>query len=185
MIFEETRLRGAFIIDIEKHQDDRGFFARSWCRNEFEAHGIDAAVVQTNISYNERLGTLRGMHYQVAPAAEGKLVRCVRGSIYDVIVDLRPDSPTYLEWIGVELSARSYRMLYIPERFAHGFITLEDDTEVHYQMTAFYAPGCARGARYNDPAFGIHWPVEVRVLAEKDATWPDYEREPALAGASA
>jgi dTDP-4-dehydrorhamnose 3,5-epimerase len=165
--------------------DERGFFARSWCREEFEAHGLDATVVQTSISYNRLRGTLRGMHYQVDPAPEGKLVRCVRGSIYDVIVDLRRGSSTYLQWAGVELSGANHRMLYIPPYLAHGFITLEDDTEVHYQMTAFHAPDCARGARYDDPAFAIEWPIPVQVIAPKDANWADYAGEASPVGAAA
>jgi dTDP-4-dehydrorhamnose 3,5-epimerase len=184
VIFHETKLNGAIVIDIEKREDNRGFFARGWCRNEFEAHGLNASVVQTNISFNKLRGTLRGMHYQAEPAPETKLVRCVRGSIYDVIVDVRPDSPTYLQWIGVELSAANYRMLYVPEHFAHGFITLEDNTEVTYQVTGLYTPACERGARHNDPAFGIEWPCEVRVISDKDANWADYQPEVVVAGAS-
>ncbi len=174
MIFEETKLPGACIIDIEKREDARGFFARGWCQREFAAQGPASNIVQANISYNKWKGTLRGMHWQMAPAAETKLVRCTRGAIYDVIVDLRPGSPTYKQWIGVELTARNYRMLYVPEHFAHGFQTVEDDTEVTYQVSQFYTPEVERGARYNDPAFGIIWPLPVMVISDKDGNWPDY-----------
>lgn len=177
MLFTETNLRGAYLIDIEQRQDERGFFARAWCQQEFEDHGLVARVVQANISYNKRAGTLRGMHYQKAPYAETKLVRCVRGAIYDVIIDLRPDSPTYMQWLGVELTAENYRMLYVPEGFAHGFQTLADNTEVTYQVSQFYTPGAEGGLRYDDPAFKIEWPVAVRVISEKDRNWPDYEPE--------
>lgn len=174
MIFQETELKGAFIIEIEKIQDNRGFFARSFCQREFEKHGLNTQVVQANVSYNRNEGTLRGMHYQAAPYGEVKLVRCTQGAIYDVIIDLRPDSPTYKQWIGVELTSENYKMLYVPENFAHGFQTLEDNTGVTYQVSQFYSPGSERGARYNDPAFGIQWPVEVRVISDKDKSWPDY-----------
>lgn len=174
MLFTETHLKGAFIIEIEKLDDNRGFFARSWCRNEFNAHGLASSVVQANVSSNKKKGTLRGMHYQLAPHEETKLVRCTRGAIYDVIVDLRPASPTYARWVGVELTAENYRMLYVPENFAHGFQTLEDDTEVTYQVSQFYAPGSESGIRWDDPAFSIEWPIEVRVISDKDKRWPDY-----------
>ena len=174
MIFEETKLPGAFIIRLEKREDERGFFARSWCQNEFEEHGLASHIVQANVSFNKQRGTLRGMHWQVSPHAETKLVRCTTGAIYDVAVDLRPDSPTYKQWIGVELTARNYTMLYVPEQFAHGFQTLEDNAEVTYQVSASYAPGAERGARYNDPAFGIQWPLDARVISEKDRNWPDF-----------
>lgn len=175
MIFTETELKGAYIIDLERREDDRGFFARTWCQQEFEAHGLVARIVQANMSYNKLKGTLRGMHYQRAPYAETKLVRAVRGAILDVIVDLRPDSPTYRRWIGVELTADNRRALFVPEGFAHGFQTLEDDTDVSYQVSAFYTPGAEGGARYNDPAFDIQWPLPVSVISDKDAAWPDYE----------
>lgn len=174
MLFTPAKLAGAYLIDLEKRADDRGFFARTWCRNEFRAQGLVEEFVQANVSYNRRKGTLRGMHYQLAPHEEVKLVRCTRGRIYDAIVDLRPGSPTYLQWIGVELSAANYRMLYVPAGFAHGFQTLEDETEVTYQVSAFYAPQAERGARYDDPAFGIQWPLPVEVISEKDRTWPDF-----------
>ncbi|HWO41827.1 MAG TPA: dTDP-4-dehydrorhamnose 3,5-epimerase [Candidatus Eisenbacteria bacterium] len=174
MIFTETKLPGAYTIDPEKHADDRGFFARTWCKREFEARGLNDRLVQCNVSFSRRRGTIRGMHYQVAPYAEVKILRCTRGAIYDVIIDLRPDSRTYRRWIGVELSAANHRMIYVPEGFAHGFQTLEDDAEVIYQVSQFYTPGAERGVRYNDPAFGIQWPLEVTSLSEKDRTWPDF-----------
>jgi len=155
MIFKETRLPGAHIIEIQKHEDERGFFARTWCRQEFEAHGLNPQLVQCNLSYNKVGGTLRGMHYQAEPFEEAKLVRCSQGSIYDVIIDLRPQSPTYLEHMAVTLTADQHNMLYIPERFAHGFLTLEEDTYVFYQMSEFFAPEYARGVRWDDPVFNI------------------------------
>lgn len=177
MIFTETHLKGAFIIDIKKLQDHRGFFARGWCRREFEEHGLIPDVVQANISYNIKKGTLRGMHYQVDPYQETKLVRCTRGSILDVIIDLRPNSPTYLQWLGVELSEMNFRMLYVPKDFAHGFQTLEDETEVTYQVSQFYTPGAEQGIRFDDPTFGIEWPLPVAVISEKDESWPDFEAD--------
>ena len=174
MIFNETKLKGAYIIEIEKRVDERGFFARTWCKNEFELPGLNSQFVQANMSYNKNRGTLRGMHYQIAPYEETKLVRCTRGAIYDVIIDLRPKSTTYKQWLGVELTAENYKMLYIPENFAHGFQTLTDNTEVIYQVSQFYAPGSEKGVRYNDPAFGIEWPIEVQVISDKDENWPDY-----------
>lgn len=168
MIFTETRLKGAFIIEIEKLEDPRGFFARSWCQHEFQEHGLNPCLAQCDISYNQKRGTLRGMHYQLPPYAEAKLVRCTRGSIYDVIIDLRPESETFCDWLGIELSAQNYRMLYVPERFAHGFITLEDDTEVFYQMSEFYNPGSSRGVRYNDQLFQIDWPIQISAISPKD-----------------
>jgi dTDP-4-dehydrorhamnose 3,5-epimerase len=178
MRFTETALPGAFLVDLERRDDERGFFARAWCEEEFAAHGLDARISQCNLSFNERRGTLRGMHFQVPPHAEVKLVRCTRGSVYDVIVDLRPDSTTYLSWIGVELSADNRRALYIPEGFAHGYQTLMDGTETFYQVSSPYAPGAERGVRWDDPAFGIEWPdVEERVISEKDLAWPDFGPE--------
>lgn len=184
MIFTETKLNGAYTIEMEKLGDSRGFFARAWCTKEFEAHGLSTWLVQANVSYNKKKKTLRGMHYQVAPYEETKLARCTRGAIYDVIIDLRRESPTYKQWIGVELTSKNYKMLYVPKNFAHGFQTLVDDTEVTYQVSQFYAPGCEQGIRYNDPAFGIEWPLEVQVISDKDASWPDYlpRREPLLTG---
>jgi len=176
MIFTATPLGGAYLIDIERREDERGFFARAWCKQEFEAHGLAARPVQANVSYNKKRGTLRGMHYQIAPHQETKLVRCTRGAIWDVIVDLRPDSPTYRQSIGAELTADNRRMLFVPENFAHGFITLDDDVEVTYQVSQFYSPGAERGFRWNDPALGLHWPIPVQVISEKDAHWPDLAR---------
>jgi len=172
--FVPTSLGGAFIVDPEPQSDNRGFFARTWCQREFEKHGLNARMVQCNISYNAKRGTWRGMHYQEAPHEEAKLVRCTMGSICDVIVDLRPDSPTFKEHLQVTLSAKNRKMLYIPERFAHGFLTLEDDTEVFYQMSEFYALQSARGFRWNDPSFGIRLPLEVAVIAERDRDYPDF-----------
>lgn len=174
MRFSETRLEGAYIVEIEKLQDNRGFFARSWCKKEFEAQGLISRVVQANVSSNKKKGTLRGMHYQFAPYEETKLVRCTRGAIYDVIIDLRPDSPTYAQWIGVELTAENYKMLYVPENFAHGFQTLANDTEIIYQVSQFYTPGSEGGIRWNDPAFAIKWPLEVQVISDKDKSWVDF-----------
>jgi dTDP-4-dehydrorhamnose 3,5-epimerase len=175
MIFTETKLDGAFLIDIEEHTDERGFFARSWCQKEFEQHGLVPRVVQANISFNHKKGTVRGMHYQASPYEETKLVRCTRGAIYDVIVDLRKGSPTFRQWISAELTADNRRMLFVPEGFAHGFQILTDATEVCYQVSHFYTPGAERGARFNDPAFGIRWPLDVTVISEKDANWADFQ----------
>ena len=176
MIFSETELPGAYTIDVDPRRDERGFFARAWCAEEFSQHDLVTRVAQANVSYNVRRGTLRGMHYQLPPHAEVKIVRCTRGAIYDVIVDLRPASPTYRRWIGVELTADNRRMLYVPEGFAHGFQTLEDDTEAFYQVSEFYAPGAERGLRWDDPAFGIEWPLpESPILSDKDRAWPDFE----------
>jgi dTDP-4-dehydrorhamnose 3,5-epimerase len=175
MLFTETILKGAYVIDAEKLEDERGFFARSFCVGEFEKHGLNPRLVQCNISYNIKKGTLRGMHYQKAPYAEAKLVRCTRGAIYDVIVDLRPDSPSFKMNVGIRLDESNRIMLYIPEGFAHGFITLEDDSEVFYQMSEFYSPQHAAGFRWNDPFFRIQWPLEVAVISERDKTYPDFE----------
>ena len=159
MIFHETKLKGAFIIEPERLEDERGFFTRTWCKREFEDHGLNSKLVQCNISFNKKRGTLRGMHYQEAPHEEARLVRCTMGAIYDVIIDLRPDSKTHKQWSSIELAAKDRKMFYFPEGFAHGFLTLEDNTEVFYQMSEFYAPECARGVRWNDPAFGILWQI--------------------------
>ncbi len=174
MTFIETKLNGAYVIEIQKLEDTRGFFARTWCKNEFERHGLISHLMQANISFSNKKGTLRGMHYQIAPNQESKLVRCTKGAIYDVIIDLRPNSLTYKQWLGTELTAENYKMLYVPESFAHGFQTLENDTEVIYQVSQFYAPQSERGVRYNDPAFGIKWPVDVQVITDKDNNWADY-----------
>jgi dTDP-4-dehydrorhamnose 3,5-epimerase len=171
MLFTETKLKGAFIIDLENREDNRGFFARTFCAKEFEDHGLKPTVAQCNASFNHKKGTLRGMHYQVPPAAETKLIRCTRGAIYDVIVDMRPESPTYLSHIGVELSEDNRRALYVPELFAHGYLALTDGAEVTYQVGEFYTPGYERGLRYNDPILGIEWPTEITVISEKDAAW--------------
>jgi dTDP-4-dehydrorhamnose 3,5-epimerase len=171
MIFTETNLRGAFVIDLERLEDERGFFARTWCEREFAARGLSTRLAQCNISYNFRRGTLRGMHYQTAPHEEEKLVSCPRGAAYDVIVDLRPDSPTRLRWFAVELTAENRRMVYVPEGFAHGFQTLQDDTEVFYLISEFHAPESARGIRWDDPALKIEWPVETAVVSTSDAAF--------------
>lgn len=174
MKFERTPLHDAFVVRPEPMPDERGFFARAYCDAEFAAHGLHTAWPQCNISFNHRAGTLRGMHWQEAPHGEVKLVRVTRGAIHDVIVDLRPESPTRLQHFGINLTAENRTMLYIPEGFAHGFITLTDNTEVFYHMGSAYVPGAARGARHNDPAFKIDWPVEVAVISERDCTYPDY-----------
>ena len=174
MIFKETKLKGAYVIELEPLQDERGFFARSFCKREFEQHGLNPAIAQCNISYNKKKSALRGMHYQVAPYEEAKLVRCIRGAIYDVIIDLRPESLTFKQWIAVELTAENRKMLYIPEGFAHGFLTLEDDTEVFYQMSESYHPECARGVRWDDPAFQIKWPMDKVILSDKDRAYKDF-----------
>ena len=168
MIFKKTKLEGAFVIEVQKLVDERGYFGRSWCKKEFETHGLNANVVQANVSYSKTKGTLRGMHYQVAPYSETKTIRCMSGSIYDVIVDIRPESPTFRQWIGVELSQVNGLMLYVPEGFAHGFVTLEDHTSVHYLVTAYYTPGAEGGLRYDDPMFNIEWPINPTVVSEKD-----------------
>jgi dTDP-4-dehydrorhamnose 3,5-epimerase len=165
-------LAGAFIIEPEPHEDSRGFFARTFCAREFGERGLASAFVQCSVSLSRARGTLRGLHYQGPPACEVKLVRCTAGRLYDVIVDLRPGSSTYLQYIDVELTSRSRRALYVPEMFAHGFQTLEDDTEVFYQISEYYAPEAATGARYDDPKLGITWPLPVEALSEKDANWP-------------
>ena len=175
MIFTETDLKGAFVVDLEQLQDQRGFFARTFCSQEFETHGLKPAVAQCNLSFNYKKGTLRGMHYQTAPATEAKLVRCTYGAIYDVIIDLRPESPTYKLHIGVELTAENRRALYVPDMFAHGFQTLTDETEVFYQMSEFYAPEYQCGLRYDDPAFGIEWPLPISEISEKDSSLPWFE----------
>lgn len=177
MIFKETRLTGAFVIEQELFEDERGFFARSWSEREFVAAGLAARLAECNISFNKKSGTLRGMHFQREPHAQAKLVRCTAGAIYDAIIDLRPESPTFKQWIGVELTARNRRMLYVPAGFAHGFQTLADETEVFYQMSELYAPDCAGGVRWNDPAFGIAWPSPEdgeRIINIRDQEYPDF-----------
>ena len=175
MIFHETKLAGVVEIEMDLHRDERGLFARSWCEREFREHGLDPRLVQCSLSFNERKGTLRRVHYQAAPNQEAKLVRCTKGSIYDVAVDLRPQSATFRQWIGTELTAGNRRALYIPADCAHGFLTLEDETEVFYQMSQFYHPESARGVRWDDPAFGIVWPGKVEVISDRDLRHPDFE----------
>jgi dTDP-4-dehydrorhamnose 3,5-epimerase len=178
VIFTETELPGAFVIDIEPREDERGFFARAWCEREFAEHGLSTRIAQCSLAYNDRKSTLRGMHFQAAPRAEVKIVRCTRGAIYDVVVDLRPRSPTFKRWAAVELSAENRRMLYVPEGIAHGYQTLEDGTETYYLISEPYAPGFEGGVRWDDPAFGILWPeATVRIISDKDRSWPDYRSE--------
>lgn len=171
MIFTETKLKDAYIIDLDRKEDGRGFFARAFCQNEFSAHGLKPIIAQANIAFNNKQGTLRGMHFQYPPAAESKLVRCTRGAILDVIVDLRPESQTYLNHIAVELSEDNYRALYVPERFAHGYQVLRDKTETSYQVGEFYTPGSEGGLMYNDPRLGLRWPLPVSAISEKDKSW--------------
>jgi dTDP-4-dehydrorhamnose 3,5-epimerase len=174
MLFYESALPGVFEIHLDPHADNRGFFARSWCRKEFDAHGLNSNLVQCNISFNARKGTLRGMHLQAQPFAEAKLIRCTQGAIFDVVLDLRPASTAFRKWIAVELSAANRHMLYIPEGCAHGFLTLADDTEIFYQMSEYYDATSSRGVRWNDPAFGNRWPDSVEVISERDRTYPDF-----------
>jgi dTDP-4-dehydrorhamnose 3,5-epimerase len=172
--FTETPVRGAFLIDIEPVEDERGFFARTWDAGELRGRGLESHIEQCSVSFNRRKGTLRGMHYQRPPHAETKLVRCTHGAVYDVVIDLRPSSPSFRQWFGTELTARNHRMLYVPEGLAHGYQTLEDDSEITYQISVAYHPHAAAGVRWNDPAFAIRWPLEVTVLAERDRTFPDF-----------
>lgn len=175
MVFKETRLKNAFIIELEKIVDDRGFFSRVWCQKEFEANGLNVNVVQCNLAFNTSKGTLRGMHYQIVPHQEAKLVRCTRGKVYDVIIDLRSKSPTYLQWIGVELSSENRKMLYVPENFAHGYLTLTDNTELFYQVSNFYSPESESGIRWNDRKVNIKWPqTNGLTMTDKDKNWPDF-----------
>lgn len=174
MIFRETGLDGAWVVEIERFEDERGFFARTWCERELGEQGLEPGLVQCNISWNRQRHTLRGMHYQAAPHEEVKLVRCTKGSIHDVIVDIRPESPTFKRWFGLDLSAENRTALYIPAGFAHGFLSLDDDTEVLYQMSEFFHPESARGVRWNDPAFAIEWPARPAVISDRDAAYPDF-----------
>jgi len=174
MIFQKVQLAGAYVIDLDRIEDDRGFFARAWCQREFEQQGLESRLVQCNLSQNHSAGTLRGMHYQVNPYKETKLVRCVKGRIFDVIIDLRADSPTYLQWFGVELSADNHRALYVPEGFAHGYQTLEANTEVFYQVSEFYSPGSEQGLRWDDRAIAIDWPLAPTIISEKDRNYADF-----------
>lgn len=174
MRFTETVLKGAFLIQLERKQDSRGFFARTFCQREFAEHGLDTQVAQCNVSFNPRKGTLRGMHYQAKPYEEAKVVRCTMGRIYDVIIDLRRESPTFKKSFGVELTAQDHNMLYVPRGFGHGFQTLENDAEIFYQISEFYSPDHQRGVRWNDPAFGIEWPPDERIISERDQNYPDF-----------
>jgi len=174
MIFTETKFAGAFVIDPEQFEDERGFFMRCWSAEKFAARGLNPRLVETNISFNRKEGTLRGMHFQIAPHGQAKLVRCTAGAIYDVIIDLRPESATFKQWTAVELTAANHRQLFIPEGFAHGFQTLANDTEVLYQMSAPYVSTRARGVRWNDPTFAIDWPPAERIIIARDQTYPDF-----------
>lgn len=176
MNFKETKLKGACIIGIDKNEDDRGFFARTFCRKEFSEHGLNNTIAQCSISQNHKKGTLRGMHYQVTPHEEVKIVQCISGAIYDVIIDLRKDSSTYMEWEGIKLSENNYKILYIPEGFAHGFQTLEDNTNVYYQISEYYRPGASAGIRWDDAAFNIKWPLPVAEISEKDRSYSNYSQ---------
>jgi dTDP-4-dehydrorhamnose 3,5-epimerase len=176
VIFVPTGLPAAFVVEPERREDQRGFFARTWCAREFEARGLTTRLVQCSVSFNKRKGTLRGMHYQAAPHEEAKLVRCTMGAIHDVIIDLRPASPSYKLYVAVLLTAENRRMLYVPEGFAHGFQTLVDDTEVFYQMSEFHSPAHARGVRWDDPAFAIAWPPDDRIINDRDRSYPDFTR---------
>ena len=175
MIFIETKLKGAFIIEPEKLEDSRGFFCRMWCREEFKDQGLNASLVQCSLSFNTTIGTLRGMHYQIPPYEETKLVRCTRGAIFDVIIDLRPESPTFTQWVGERLTCNNHKMMYVPEGFAHGYQTLDDNTEVFYQMTESYDGESVRGVRWDDPTFGIEWPpIDSRIMSPRDKEFPDF-----------
>ena len=174
MVFTELPLKGAWVIDIARFEDERGFFARTWASEEFTSRGLDPSLAQCNVAWNHRRGTLRGMHFQRAPMQEVKIVRCTRGAIHDVIVDLRPDSPTFCEWTAIELTEDNHRMLYIPQGFAHGYQTLVDGVETYYHVSAAYSPEHADGVRWNDPRFGISWPLEVSVISARDERWPDF-----------
>ena len=180
MLFKETKLEGAYLVEIEKREDFRGFFARAFCQDEFSDHDLNGDIVQANMSFNHKKGTLRGMHFQADPFAECKTVRCVRGAIYDVIIDLRPDSKTFKQWFGVELCEGDGKMLYIPKHFAHGYLTLEDNSEVTYFVSQVYVPDAGRGVPYDDPAFAIQWPVEVTCISEQDRNWKRFEAKGAL-----
>jgi dTDP-4-dehydrorhamnose 3,5-epimerase len=175
MTFRESKISGVYEICVERVPDERGFFARTWCRTEFEAHGLNPEVVQSSISFNVRKGTLRGMHYQSPPHAEAKIVRCTRGGIYDVVVDLRRQSPTFKHWIAATLTAEDRNMIYVPEGCAHGFLTLQDESEILYQMSEFYNAESARGVRWDDPAFQVVWPEKVAVISDRDRTYPNFQ----------
>ena len=175
MIFNKTEFNGVFIIEIEKQIDERGFFARTWDKKKFEEYNLNSKLVQCNVSFNKKKGVLRGMHYQIAPYEEAKLIRCTKGKIFDVIIDLRPKSNTFRQWFGVEISDENYKMLYVPEGFAHGFQTLEDNTEIFYQMSEMYMPDYVRGIRYNDSIFDINWPITPAIISEKDRIYPSFK----------
>jgi dTDP-4-dehydrorhamnose 3,5-epimerase len=179
MRFQTAPLAGVFVIDVEPLQDERGYFARTWCRREFTAHGLNDRLVQCSLSLTRRRGTLRGLHYQAPPHAEDKLVRCTQGAVHDVVVDLRPDSATFCRYFAVQLSAETHRAVYVPTGCAHGFQTLTDDVVVFYQMTEFYAPDAGRGVRWNDPRFGIRWPIATPILSARDAAYPDFRPDAA------
>ncbi|MCS6846153.1 MAG: dTDP-4-dehydrorhamnose 3,5-epimerase family protein [Anaerolineae bacterium] len=172
MIFTPTKIPGVYVVDLERREDHRGFFARGFCAREFQAHGLTPAIAQINITFNHVKGTVRGLHFQVAPAEEAKFLRCVHGAVFDVTVDLRPDSPTYLQWFGVELTAESGRALYAPPMCAHGYQTLTDGAVVMYSASAFYTPECERGFRPDDPTFSIEWPLAISAISDKDKSWP-------------
>jgi dTDP-4-dehydrorhamnose 3,5-epimerase len=175
MIFTATLLDGAWLIDLEPREDERGFFARIWCRQELAAQGLDAEIAQESLSFNRHRGTVRGLHFQRSPYEETKIVRCTHGGIFDVIVDLRPQSPSYLRWQGFELTAENRKALYVPKGFAHGFQTLTDSAEIVYQISEFYAPNSAGGYRYDEVAFGVEWPLSVTVISERDLSWPAFK----------
>lgn len=175
MKFTKLELRGAYLIELEKRGDHRGFFARLWCQNEFEDHGLVPYIAQANISFTKLKGTIRGLHFQDEPFAETKYVRCVKGALYDVIIDIQPDSPTFMRWYSIELTADNYKMLYVPKGYAHGFQSLQPDTEMTYLVSEFYAPQAEGGIRYNDPAFNIDWPLPVAEISDKDRNWPDFK----------
>jgi len=174
MEFTETGLPGAWVVRLKKFEDERGYFGRAWCREEFLQHGLNPQMVQLNVGFSHRRGTVRGMHYQLAPSAEAKFIRCTRGAMYDVIIDLREGSPTLGKWYGTELAPDSGLMLYAPEGFAHGYQTLQDDTEMYYLTSAPYVPAAARGVRYDDPAFGVSWPLPASIVSVADRQWPDF-----------
>jgi len=175
MRFRETKVQGAFLIELERREDHRGFFARSWCANEYAKHGLNPVIAQINVAFNAKMGCIRGLHYQIQPNQEAKTVRCTRGSVFDVVVDLRTDSPTRKLWEGFELTAENQNLLYIPEGCAHGYQTLQDGSEIEYLTTVAYAPQSARGVRFDDPAFGIDWPLPAQVISDADRSWPDYK----------
>jgi dTDP-4-dehydrorhamnose 3,5-epimerase len=182
MQFRETKIKGLWIVELQRHEDHRGFFARTWCQKEYEAHGLNPQIAQINVGFTTKKAGLRGLHFQIPPHAETKTVRCTRGALLDVAVDIRPDSPTYKQWVGVELTAENHRTLCIPEGCAHGYQTLADDTEILYLTSAFHAPESARGYRYDDPAFGIVWPLPVSSISDADRAWPEYKEAMTVQG---